>query len=217
VGSTATSISSGDVSTLSQRFPLRGRACALNTDRELWSSDGDYYSDRVFVTEGGGIGMHAAFGRVIVKSVGEWHYLSKEVDRLKAGYASFPRDVACVLSLMGDGEGVLSAATISSETGIPEKRVKEVHRALKVLGLTQFGVLCDADADGYIARGSGYWLTRTGDDLAAGLHAASVDRSPEGGNHEDGCHAKHESAVPERQTPNPSRQDTSPSSKDETI
>jgi hypothetical protein len=120
--------------------------------------------------------MHAAFGRVIVKSVGEWHYLSKEVDRLKAGYASFPRDVAAVLSLMGDGEGVLSAATISSETGIPEKRVKEVRRALKVLGLTQFGVLCDADADGYIARGSGYWLSRTGDGLAAGLQFGSTFR-----------------------------------------
>jgi hypothetical protein len=27
---------------------------------------------------------------------------------------------------------------------------------------------------------------------------ASADRSPKGGNHEDGCHAQHESAVPDR-------------------
>jgi hypothetical protein len=31
-----------------------------------------------------------------------------------------------------------------------------------------------------------------------GFRDASADRSPKGGNHEDGCHAQHESAVPDR-------------------
>jgi hypothetical protein len=39
-------------------------------------------------------------------------------------------------------------------------------------------------------------------DLARAL-TASADRSPEGGNPEEGCHAKHESAVGEAETPTP--------------
>lgn len=150
-------------------------SAALNTDRELWRArEGDYYADSVHVTEGGGIGMHAAYGRVIVKTVGEWHYLATEVERLKGGYKSFPRDVAAVMHHMGDGEGVLPARDISDEAAVPEKRVKEILRALKVLGLADFGVLCVEDAEGYVASGSGYWLSGRGEKLSNGIHASGM-------------------------------------------
>ena len=51
---------------------------AVNTDREIWRlSDGDSYIDRIFVTEGGGIGIDCG-GHVIVKPVREWHRLADQ-------------------------------------------------------------------------------------------------------------------------------------------
>lgn len=45
---------------------------ATNTDRELWRArPGDFYSDSVFVTESGGIGINCG-GTVVVKPIAEW-------------------------------------------------------------------------------------------------------------------------------------------------
>jgi len=50
---------------------------AKNTDRELWREPpGDYYANRIFVTEGGGIGIDVG-GFVIVKPLADWHALAK--------------------------------------------------------------------------------------------------------------------------------------------
>ena len=47
-----------------------------NTDRELWvENPDDYYSPRLFVTEGGGIGMDVG-GHVIVMPIRRWHALA---------------------------------------------------------------------------------------------------------------------------------------------
>src|SRR3990172_4828566 len=63
-----------------------------NTDRELWRErDGDYYSDRIHVTEGGGIGINCG-GSVIVMPIRKWHELAKtaphpsidEIEAIKA-------------------------------------------------------------------------------------------------------------------------------------
>jgi hypothetical protein len=44
-----------------------------NTDKELWRErPGDYYSDSIFVTESGGIGINAG-GYVLVANVRAWH------------------------------------------------------------------------------------------------------------------------------------------------
>jgi hypothetical protein len=49
---------------------------ALNTDRELWrKTGGDYYSPRIYVNDGGGIGIDVG-GTVYVKSVEAWHALA---------------------------------------------------------------------------------------------------------------------------------------------
>jgi hypothetical protein len=52
---------------------------AQNTDRELYrepdAGNGSFYSDSVFVTEGGAIGMNVG-GSVIVKSIRAWHELA---------------------------------------------------------------------------------------------------------------------------------------------
>lgn len=48
---------------------------ANTTDKELWRGTPDHYSPRVFVTEGGGIGMDVG-GLVIVKPLREWHKLA---------------------------------------------------------------------------------------------------------------------------------------------
>lgn len=53
---------------------------ALNTDRELYRSPdltgaGDYYSNSLHVTQGGGVGINVG-GFVIVKSLAEWHSLA---------------------------------------------------------------------------------------------------------------------------------------------
>jgi hypothetical protein len=50
---------------------------ALNTDRELWrEKPGDYYSDSIHVTEGGGIGLNCG-GCVIVMPIRKWHALAE--------------------------------------------------------------------------------------------------------------------------------------------
>lgn len=166
-----------------------------NAARLLWRAGSPNYPDLVFVTETGDIGMKADFGRAEVRSIGRWCYLATEVARLSAGYAAFPRDVAAVLGGMGDDESVLSAADISSETDIPEKRVKEIRRALKVLGLARFGPLCDSDAEGYVARGSGYWATLTGEQLSSALYASGIET--EGQDNEDWLGAEPESPTGE--------------------
>lgn len=52
---------------------------AKNTDREIWRGPdegcGNFYADRIFVTEGGGIGINCG-GYVIVKPVREWFALA---------------------------------------------------------------------------------------------------------------------------------------------
>jgi len=51
--------------------------CAANTDRELWREPpGDYYSNLIFVTEGGGIGIDVG-GHVIVMQLAAWHALAR--------------------------------------------------------------------------------------------------------------------------------------------
>ena len=48
-----------------------------NTDREIWRELlHDYYSDSIFVTENGLIGINCA-GSVIVLPVRQWHRLAK--------------------------------------------------------------------------------------------------------------------------------------------
>jgi hypothetical protein len=64
------------VSTIDNPIP----SGTLNTDRNLWRDDGT----RLFITETGGIGMEVA-GRVIVKSLRDWHSLAlKEHDAIEA-------------------------------------------------------------------------------------------------------------------------------------
>lgn len=52
-----------------------------NTDRELYrepdKGNGSYYSDSIFVTEGGGIGINCG-GHVIVKPIRDWHNLASQ-------------------------------------------------------------------------------------------------------------------------------------------
>ena len=49
---------------------------AANTDRELWRErEGDYYADRIFVTEGGGIGMEVG-GSAVVMPIRQWAKLA---------------------------------------------------------------------------------------------------------------------------------------------
>ena len=59
-----------------------GLQAVLNTDRDLWREPpGDYYADRVFLTEGGGIGMDRG-GHCRVLSIKEWFRAQKERDEL---------------------------------------------------------------------------------------------------------------------------------------
>lgn len=47
--------------------------CCLNTDKELWrEKPGDYYSNSIHVTEGGGVGINCG-GHVIVAPIKAWH------------------------------------------------------------------------------------------------------------------------------------------------
>ena len=55
----------------------------LNTDRELYrvpdvGGNGDYYLDRIHVTQGGSIGINVG-GLVIVKPLSEWHELAQDL------------------------------------------------------------------------------------------------------------------------------------------
>lgn len=55
----------------------------VNTDRELWrETPGDYYAPRIFVTEGGGIGIDVG-GRVHVRPVRDWHLALVASERLR--------------------------------------------------------------------------------------------------------------------------------------
>jgi hypothetical protein len=55
----------------------------LNTDIELWRErPGDYYSDSVFLTKGGGIGINCA-GNVIVRTPRNWQALVRENARMR--------------------------------------------------------------------------------------------------------------------------------------
>lgn len=50
---------------------------AVNSDREIWRErPGDFYSDSIHVTEGGGIGINHG-GTVIVMRASSWHALAK--------------------------------------------------------------------------------------------------------------------------------------------
>lgn len=50
----------------------------LNTDRDIWrAAPGDYYADRIFVTEGEGIGLDVG-GHCIVKPIREWFKLAQK-------------------------------------------------------------------------------------------------------------------------------------------
>jgi hypothetical protein len=52
---------------------------AKNTDKEIWRKvEGDYYSPRIHVTEGGSIGIDVG-GYVIVRTVEQWHSLEREL------------------------------------------------------------------------------------------------------------------------------------------
>lgn len=57
--------------------PLTEQKAALNTDRELWRSSEDYYSDSTFVTKGGGIGINVG-GHVIVMPLQDWYAAAHE-------------------------------------------------------------------------------------------------------------------------------------------
>lgn len=55
-----------------------------NTDKELWrETPYDYYSPSIFVTEHNKIGINVG-GMVYVKSVEDWHRMTREIEQLKA-------------------------------------------------------------------------------------------------------------------------------------
>jgi hypothetical protein len=91
-----------------------------------------------------------------------------------APFLSFPRDVRLVMENMGDGEWCRTAASMESETGVPASRVREIHRALRTLGLADFGPLCDVDAEAYTPRGSGYWLSGRGFGVITAIEIAEA-------------------------------------------
>jgi hypothetical protein len=92
------------------------------------------------------------------------------IEEMRGALASFLPDAVKVLNELGDGEYVQSAHHVSTDIGVPEKRVKEVHRALRTLGFADFGTLTRED-DGAMV-GSGYWITQRGSLLAAALSLA---------------------------------------------
>jgi hypothetical protein len=89
-------------------------------------------------------------------------------------FLDFPRDARTVMENMGDGEWCRTAASMESETGVPASRVREIHRALRTLGLADFGPICDTDAEAYTPRGSGYWLTGRGFRLITSIDIAEA-------------------------------------------
>ena len=84
---------------------------ALNTDRELWrEKPGDYYSDSIHVTEGGGIGLNCG-GCVIVMPIRKWHALAEAaqvtpppslIDKLNKAKWDFTREERNEVNLMLD-------------------------------------------------------------------------------------------------------------------
>ena len=66
---------------------------ALNTDRDLWREPpGDYYANRIFLTEAGGIGLDVG-GHCIVKTIAAWFKLAPEAAVIrspKSGAAAAP-------------------------------------------------------------------------------------------------------------------------------
>jgi hypothetical protein len=55
--------------------PTPEQGVAVNTDREVWSAGLDYRDERVFITEGNGIGISVG-GYCIVKPAAEWHRIA---------------------------------------------------------------------------------------------------------------------------------------------
>ena len=94
---------------------------------------------------------------------------------MRRALQAFPPDAVKVLNALGDGEYVQSAYYVSADIGVPEKRVKEVHRALRTLGFAEFGVLTREDDCAVV--GSGYWKSSRGYDLASGIEAATADET----------------------------------------
>ena len=68
-----------------------------SNDRELWREvPGDYYSPRIHVTEGGGIGINVG-GWVIVAPIREWHRIGAEAFSVNPDHILAPTDIAaCV-------------------------------------------------------------------------------------------------------------------------
>lgn len=94
---------------------------------------------------------------------------------LRAALQAFPPDAAKVFECLSDGEYVQSALYVSRETGVPEDRVKAIHRALRTLGFASFGTLQRED-DG-VTVGSGYWATWNGEVFRSGLRAVASDEA----------------------------------------
>ena len=69
-------------------------AAFKNTDRELWRKvPGDYYSPRIFITQGEGIGIEVG-GYCLVFPVEGWHCLGKDIEGLRAKVSAFERALA---------------------------------------------------------------------------------------------------------------------------
>jgi hypothetical protein len=97
------------------------------------------------------------------------------VETLTNGFRSLLPDVRLVMEEMGDGENCPGAAYIGAVTKLPEKRVLEIMRALRTLGLAEYGPLCDIDSEeGYAPRGSGYWLWPRGFDFLRAMDEADA-------------------------------------------
>jgi hypothetical protein len=106
-------------------------------------------------------------------------------------------DVRRVMVEMGDGESCPTAACIEAETKVPAKRVREIMRALRTLGLAEYGPLCDVDSESYAPRGSGYWLWPHGFEFLRAIDTAeAIAIETEGQDRGTGLGAKHESAGP---------------------
>ena len=58
----------------------------VNTDREIYTTHderGDYYGDKIFVTESGGIGFNVG-GYCIIRPLRDWHFSLARVAELEA-------------------------------------------------------------------------------------------------------------------------------------
>ena len=86
--------------------------------------------------------------------------IADRLDAIDGKWAALPADAMLVLAALGNGESVPSAAGVSDDTGVPEARVKELHRALKTLGFAQSSPLMTDEGR---TCGSGYFITTTGE------------------------------------------------------